>query len=53
LTDASPSSDEFPSNVPSSFVEDVSSSPSVEPSSPANSSLEKLIRRSHRLRWPP
>jgi hypothetical protein len=43
--------DEFSFNVPSSsFVEDVPSSPSVDPSSSADSSPEHLIRRSHRLR---
>jgi hypothetical protein len=46
-------SDELSSNVPSSsFVDDVSSSPSVDPSSPADSSLEQLIRCSHRIRLP-
>jgi hypothetical protein len=34
--------------VPSSFIEDVSSSPPVEPSS-----LEQLVRHSHRLHQPP
>jgi hypothetical protein len=53
LSDAPASSDEFSSDVPSSsFIEDVSSSP-VEPSSPTDSSLEQLVRRSHRLRRPP
>jgi hypothetical protein len=47
------SSDELSSYVPSSsFIEDVSSSPSVEPSSLVDSSLEQLIRRSHRLHQP-
>jgi hypothetical protein len=47
-------SDELSSNVPSSsFVDDVSSSPSVDPSSLADSSLEQLIRCSHRIRLPP
>jgi hypothetical protein len=53
LSDAPPSSDELSSDVPSSFVEDVSSSPSIEPSSPADSSPKQLIRRSHCLRRPP
>jgi hypothetical protein len=53
LSDAPASSDEFSSDVPSSsFIEDVPSSP-VEPSSPIDSSLEQLVRRSHRLRRPP
>jgi hypothetical protein len=47
-------SDELSSNVSSSsFVEHVPSSPSIEPSSPVDSSPEQLIRRSHRLRRPP
>jgi hypothetical protein len=37
----------------SSFIEDVSSSPPVEPSSPTDSSLKQLIRRSHRLHRSP
>jgi hypothetical protein len=40
LLDAPASSDELSSDVTSSFVEDVSSSPPVEPSSPTDSSLE-------------
>jgi hypothetical protein len=44
LSDAPASSDEFSSDVPSS---------PVEPSSPIDSSLEQLVRRSHRLRRPP
>jgi hypothetical protein len=42
------------SNVPSSSDELFSdaSSPSVEPSSPANSTHEHLIKRSHHLRQP-
>jgi hypothetical protein len=49
LSGAPASSDEFSSDVPSSsFIEDVPSSP-VEPSSPTDSSLEQLVRRSHRL----
>jgi hypothetical protein len=51
LSDTPSSLDELSSDVPSSsFVEDVSFSPSVEPSYLADSSLEQLIRRSHRLR---
>jgi hypothetical protein len=54
LSDSPPSSNELSSDVPSSsFVEDVPSSPSAEPSSPVDSSLEQLIRRSHRIRRPP
>jgi hypothetical protein len=41
------------SNVPSSFVEDASSSPFVEPSSPVDSSSEQLIRHGHLLHRPP
>jgi hypothetical protein len=52
LSDASPSSDELSFDVPSSFVEDVPSSPSVELSSSADCSPEQLIRCSHRLRRP-
>jgi hypothetical protein len=53
LSDAPASSDEFSSDVPSSsFIEDVSSSIPVEPSSPVDSSLEQLIRCSHRLCQP-
>jgi hypothetical protein len=53
-SDAPASSDELSFDVPSSsFMEDVSSSPSVEPSSLTDSSLEQLVRRSHRLHWPP
>jgi hypothetical protein len=53
LSDAPPFSDEISSYVPSSsFVEDVSSSPSVESSSPGDSSPEQLIRCSHHLRCP-
>jgi hypothetical protein len=52
LSDAPPSSYELSSDMPSSsFFEDVPSSP-VEPSSPIDSSLEHLVRRSHRLRRP-
>jgi hypothetical protein len=39
--------------VPSSFIEDVSSSLPVEPSSPTDFSPEQLVRRNHRLRRPP
>jgi hypothetical protein len=54
LADAPPSSDELSSDVSSSyFIEDVTSSPSVEPSSLADSSSKNLMRRSHHLRWPP
>jgi transposase InsO family protein len=52
LSNASSSSDELSSDTSSSFSEDVSSSP-VEPSSTVDSSLEQLIRHSHRLRCPP
>jgi hypothetical protein len=49
LSDALAFSDELSSDVTSSsFFEDVSSSPPVEPSSP-----EQLVRCSHRLRRPP
>jgi hypothetical protein len=44
LSDASSSSDELSFDVPSSFVEDVPSSPSVELSSSADCSPEQLIR---------
>jgi hypothetical protein len=54
LSDAPSSSNALSSDVTSSsFIEDVSSSPLVEPSSPTNSSPEQLVRRSHRLRRPP
>jgi hypothetical protein len=53
LSDAPSSSDELSSDVPSSFIEDVSSSPPVEPSSMTDSSPEQLVRCSHRLRRPP
>jgi hypothetical protein len=54
LLDAPTSSDELSSDVPSSsFIEDVPSSPPVEPSSPTDSSPEQLVRRSHRLRRTP
>jgi hypothetical protein len=38
--------------VSSSFIEDVSSSPPVEPSSLTDSSSKQLVRRSHRLHRP-
>jgi hypothetical protein len=48
LSDAPASSDEFSSNVPSSsFIEDVPSSPPVEPSSLTDSSQKQLVRCSH------
>jgi hypothetical protein len=54
LLDAPPFSDELSFDVSSSsFVEDIPSSPSIEPSSPIDSSPEQLIRRSRRLRRPP
>jgi hypothetical protein len=54
LSDAPASSDELSSGVPSSsFIEDVTSSPPVELSSPIDSSPEQLVIRSHRLRRPP
>jgi hypothetical protein len=52
LSDAPASSDELSSDVPSSFIKDVSSSPPVELSSLIDSSPEQLVRRSHRLRRP-
>jgi hypothetical protein len=54
LSDVPASSDELSSDVPSSsFIEDVSSSPLVEPSSPTDSSPEQFVRCSHRLCRPP
>jgi hypothetical protein len=54
LLDAPTFSDKLSFDVPSfSFIEDVSSSPPIEPSSPTDSSLEQLIRCSHHLRRPP
>jgi hypothetical protein len=48
------SSDELSFDVPSSsFIEDVPSSPPIEPSSLTNSSPERLVRRSHCLHRPP
>jgi hypothetical protein len=52
LSDVPASSDELSSDVPSSFIEDVSSFPPVEPSSSIDSSPEQLVRRSYRLRRP-
>jgi hypothetical protein len=50
LSDAPTSSDELSSDVSSSsFIEDVSSSPPIEPSSPIDSSPEQLVRRSYRI----
>jgi hypothetical protein len=54
LSDAPYSSDELSFDVSSYFfIENVSSSPSVEPSPLSDSSLEQLIRCSHCLCWPP
>jgi hypothetical protein len=54
LSDALAFSDELSSDVTSSsFIEDVSSSPPVDPSVPTDSSLEQLVRHSHHLRRPP
>jgi hypothetical protein len=53
-SDAPASSDELSFDVPSSsFIEDVPSSPPVEPSSLTDSSLEQLVRHSHRIHRPP
>jgi hypothetical protein len=53
-SDAPASSNELSSDVPcSSFIEDVPSSPPVEPSSLTDSSPEQLVRRSHSIRRPP
>jgi hypothetical protein len=53
LSDAPASSNVHSSNVTSSsFIEKVSSSPPVEPSSPTDSSPEQLVRRSQRLYRP-
>jgi hypothetical protein len=52
--DAPASSDELSFDVPSSsFIEDVSFYPPIEPSSLTDSSPEQLVRRSHRLHRPP
>jgi hypothetical protein len=54
LPDTPASSDELYSDVaPSSFFDDVPSSPPIELSYPIDSSLEQLVRRSHHLRRPP
>jgi hypothetical protein len=53
LFDAPASLEELSSYVPSSLIEDVSSSPPIEPSSLTDSSLEQLARRSHRLHRSP
>jgi hypothetical protein len=54
LSDALASSDDLSTDMSSSsFIEDVSFSPPIEPSSPTNSSLKQLVRRSHRLHRPP
>jgi hypothetical protein len=54
LSDAPAFSDVLSSDVTSSsFIEDVPSSPPVEPSSLTDSSLEQLVRRSHHLHRPP
>jgi hypothetical protein len=53
LLNAPSSSNELSSDVPySSFIEDVPSSPPVEPSSPIDSSPKQLVRRSHCLHRP-
>jgi hypothetical protein len=53
-SDAPATSNELSFDVPSSsFIEDVSSSPPVEPSSLTDSSIKQLVRRSHRLCRPP
>jgi hypothetical protein len=53
LSDAPVSSDELSFDVSSSFIEDVSYSPPVEPSSRTDSSPEQLVRCSLRLHRPP
>jgi hypothetical protein len=54
LSDALSSLDELSSDVTSSsFIEDVPSSPPVEPSVLIDSSPEQLVRHSHRLHRPP
>jgi hypothetical protein len=54
LSDTPASSNELSSDVPSSsFIEDVASSPPVEPSSPTDSSPGQLVRRSHHLHRSP
>jgi hypothetical protein len=50
LLDVPAFSNELSSDVTSSsFIEDVTSSPPVEPSSPTDPTPEKLVRRSHHL----
>jgi hypothetical protein len=54
LSDAPASSDGLSSDVSSSsFIDEVSSSPPIKPSSPIDFSLEQLVRCSHLLRRPP
>jgi hypothetical protein len=54
FSDTPSSSDVLFSDVSSfSFIENVPSSPPVEPSSPTSFSSKNLVRRSHRLRRPP
>jgi hypothetical protein len=54
LSDAPAFLNELSFDVPSSsFIEDVTSSPPVKPSSPIDSSMEQLVRCSHRFRRPP
>jgi hypothetical protein len=54
LLDVSAFSDELFSDVTSSsFIEDVTSSPPLEPSSLTDPTPEKLVRRSHHLHRPP
>jgi hypothetical protein len=53
LSDAQASSDALSSDVSSSFIENVSSSPPIEPSFMTDSSLEQLVRYCHRLHRPP
>jgi hypothetical protein len=54
LSDAPAFSDKLSSDMSSSsFIEDVPSSPSIEPSSLTDSSPEQLVRCSHRLHRPP
>jgi hypothetical protein len=54
LSDTPASSDELSSDVPfTSFIEDVPSSPPIEPSSLTDYSSEQLVRRSQHLHRPP
>jgi hypothetical protein len=54
LSNAPASSDELSSDVSSSsFIEDVPSSPPIEPSSPTDFSPEQLVRHSNHLHRPP